>query len=99
MHKIRDMLGADSAAGRSHAHAFIYWDYDQHRKWQSMLQLLERPLHHLVGSNTCTVIQCDTWKQSYQKSTGQEIEALWQEYEDCKSPEALMVKDFDKVPS
>lgn len=28
---------------------------------------------------------------------GQEVEALWQEYEDGKSPEALMVKDFDKV--
>ena len=28
---------------------------------------------------------------------GQEIESLWQEYEDGKSPEALMVKDFDKV--
>ncbi len=33
------------------------------------------------------------------QSSGQEIEALWQEYEDGKSPEALMVKDFDKVPS
>lgn len=30
-------------------------------------------------------------------TAGQEIEALWQEYEDGKSPEALMVKDFDKV--
>ena len=29
---------------------------------------------------------------------GQEIEALWQEYEDGRSPEALMVKDFDEVP-
>ena len=28
---------------------------------------------------------------------GQEVEALWQEYEDGKSPEALMVKDLDKV--
>ena len=28
---------------------------------------------------------------------GHEIEALWQEYEDGRSPEALMVKDFDKV--
>ena len=28
---------------------------------------------------------------------GQEVEILWQEYEDGKSPEALMVKDFDKV--
>lgn len=28
---------------------------------------------------------------------GQEVEVLWQEYEDGKSPEALMVKDFDKV--
>ena len=67
MHKIRDMLGTDSAAGRSHAHAFIYWGHDQHRKWQS-LQLVECPLHHLVDSNTCTVIQCDTTKQSYEKS-------------------------------
>ena len=29
--------------------------------------------------------------------SGREIEALWQEYEDGKSPEALMIKDFDKV--
>ena len=29
--------------------------------------------------------------------TGQEVEELWQEYEDGNSPEALMVKDFDKV--
>lgn len=30
-------------------------------------------------------------------TAGQEIESLWQEYEDGKSPEALMVKDFDKL--
>ncbi|DBB03901.1 TPA: hypothetical protein ACH3X1_012987 [Trebouxia sp. C0004] len=30
-------------------------------------------------------------------AAGQEIEALWQEYEDGNSPEALMVKDFDKL--
>lgn len=30
-------------------------------------------------------------------AAGQEIEALWQEYEDGRSPEALMVKDFDKL--
>ncbi|KAL3154414.1 hypothetical protein ABBQ32_013886 [Trebouxia sp. C0010 RCD-2024] len=30
-------------------------------------------------------------------AAGEEIEALWQEYEDGKSPEALMVKDFDKL--
>lgn len=28
---------------------------------------------------------------------GQEVQALWQEYEGGKTPEALMVKDFDKV--
>lgn len=28
---------------------------------------------------------------------GQEIEALWQEYEDGQTAEAVMVKDFDKV--
>jgi len=31
MHKIREMLGADSAAGNSHAHALLYWEYYQHR--------------------------------------------------------------------
>ena len=28
---------------------------------------------------------------------GPQIRQLWQEYEDCSSPEAELVKDFDKV--
>ena len=28
---------------------------------------------------------------------GPQIRQLWQEYEDCSSPEAALVKDFDKV--
>ena len=30
------------------------------------------------------------------KTTGKELVALWLEYEDCSSPEARIVKDFDK---
>ena len=97
MHKIRNMLGTDSAAGRSHAHAFICWDYNQHKHWQLLLQVVERPLHHLVNSSTCTMTRGSSLIRT--QSSGQEIEALWQEYEDGRSPEALMVKDFDKVPS
>ena len=28
---------------------------------------------------------------------GKEVEELWQEYEAASSPEAMLVKDFDKV--
>lgn len=28
---------------------------------------------------------------------GQEVQALWQEYEDNQTAEAVMVKDFDKA--
>ena len=30
-------------------------------------------------------------------SSGQEVEELWQEYESATTPEAMLVKDFDKV--
>ena len=43
-------------------------------------------------------MQCPTWCLEPDAGfAGQEVEALWQEYEDGKSPEAIMVKDFDKV--
>lgn len=31
------------------------------------------------------------------QSAGQEVEALWQEYEDGQTAEAMLVKDFDKA--
>ena len=34
---------------------------------------------------------------AYNLAAGQEVEALWQEYEDGQSAEAVMVKDFDKA--
>ena len=33
----------------------------------------------------------------YASSAGKEVEELWQEYEAASSPEAMLVKDFDKV--
>ena len=30
---------------------------------------------------------------------GPEVKQLWQEYEDCSTPEAALVKDYDKVPA
>ena len=33
----------------------------------------------------------------YGLPAGQEVEELWQEYEAASSPEAMLVKDFDKV--
>lgn len=30
------------------------------------------------------------------KTTGKELLALWLDYEDCSSPEARIVKDFDR---
>lgn len=45
----------------------------------------------------CSAGLCKHVTSGFAVNSGQEIEALWQEYEDGKSPEALIVKDFDKV--
>ena len=104
MAKIRVMLGADTATG-NHQLA-ICASY-----WISNLQGAKNPWSNrrnkhcgTILSDVCAptlkqrfLILCTEPPTSTFSSAGQEIEALWQEYEEGKTPEALLVKDFDKV--
>lgn len=68
MVRIKEMLGAETAAG----------------------DLVDTPALLCMFFMQSPVVAFDL-------AAGQEVEALWQEYEDGQSAEAVMVKDFDKA--
>ena len=45
------------------------------------------------------LLACCSGDMSSACDAGDDIRSLWQEYEDCSTPEAALVKDYDKVSS